>query len=112
MRFTKDDITSLFRRLLESKDNFALFMLVYAPRIAIAAALIMVLKYCCIWLELPYRYTSPVLRVILSVLPLYPTLSVWKCRDDFGGESGVTDGIMDACFAIWAIIIFYAWSVN
>ena len=112
MKFTKEDFTSLFGRLIKFKDNFACLLLIYSPYMGIIAGLMMILHQCCIWLEIPYRFSSPILRTLLSILPILPTLAVWHGRDDFGGESGLTDGIMDACFAIWFLVILFAWIVN
>lgn len=111
MRITKEDFTSLLERILRFKDNFAALLVIYLPRIAIVGGIVILLQACCKWLALPYRYTSPILKLLICVLPVFPTLSVWRCRDDFGGESGLTDGIMDACFAIWFLIILFAWIV-
>ena len=112
MKYFKDELTSLLNRLLKFKDNFAFLLLVYAPYLGIVAGLMVILHHCCIWLELPYKFTSPIIRTILSVSPIIPSLIIWRGRDDFGGESGLTDGIMDACFSIWTIVILIAWMVN
>ena len=110
--FSKEDFTSLLRRIWEFRNNFAYLMMVFAPCIVIAFAVTWGLCYICTLLELPYFYTSPIIRTILSLSPIIPTLIIWRDRDHFGDESGITNGIMDACFSIWIIIAIYAWNAQ
>lgn len=44
---------------------------------------------------------------MLCIIPLFPTLRIWKSRDEFGGSHGITDGIMDCCFTLWFVIILF-----
>lgn len=109
MRFSKEDIVSLLRRMWEFRDNLTLLVMIFAPYIGITFVITWGLCYLCTLLELPYLYTSPIIRTLLSFSPIIPTMIVWQDRNHFGGESGITNGIMDACFTIWVIIVFYVW---
>ena len=109
MKFTKKDIKSLLSRIWEFRNNLVFLVMVFTPSLAVSFGATWGLCYLCTLFELPYTYTSPIIRALLSVSPAVPTLIIWSDRDHFGDESGITDGIMDACFAIWIIIAIYAW---
>ena len=45
------------------------------------------------------------IKLLLMVSPLFPTMEIWRCRDDFGGPDGTTDGVIDTCIGVWFVLI-------
>ena len=108
MRITKEDFKTLFPRIRKFGNNLAFLIFTYTPY----SLLVGFTSFGVYWLGTKIGISPdimrPIFKILIGLLQVVPTAAVWSYREGFGGDLGITDGIMDACFAIWFAIII-AW---
>lgn len=87
-------------------------MLVYFPRLILLDSLIVLIKFALNQFEFDNTLIDYLTKFFLIISPIYPTMKVWSCRDEFGGPEGITDGVIDSCIGIWfalilSVIVFF-----
>lgn len=108
MKYLKDEILSLLKRLSESKDNLTILFMNFSIWALLAYGTVIILSKLFDVLSVSNSVGVAVQKIIICVSPIIPTLRIWSMRESFGGDSGVNGGVMDCCFSVWAAIIIFA----
>ena len=107
--FSKEEIATFVKRLWKSRNNAVVLLFPYGAWISIGVIICVLLNFIFKYLGVTNNFSDTVYRIIGSFLMLLPTVTLWKHKEEFGGEDGTTEGIIDMSIGVWIASLFAIW---
>ena len=111
MDFSKKELKSLVVRFGKFLNSFVIFLLYFGAWVggAIWAGILLIDGLDL--LGVSRNISVAIVRIILTIVPLFPTLFIWNKRDKGTRSDDIEGAVMDCCFMAWIVIIIVAWSL-
>lgn len=109
MHFNKEELKSLCGRFWKFIKSSALFFFIFSMWIGGAAGAAILFDKLFEVLSISKDIRSIIFRILMTIIPFFPTLYFWNGRDKAGKED-IEGTTMDCCFMAWIAIVIVVWA--
>lgn len=111
MNFSKEELKTLGLRFWKFIKSFLLFLFIFSMWISGTAGAVLLISKVLNLIGVSQKICSIIFRLIITIVPFFPTLQFWNHRDESTHEEDIEGCVMDCCFLLWIIIIIVAWAI-